>query len=158
MYRPKLISVVRKYVKDEDTIEELLQKSFIKIYEKLKSYEFIGSFEGWICMITRNLVIDHIRRKDPLLHSSEIIDNVHLVSEDVNLNELEIEFENKINAINECIDLLTPAYKDCFIMYVINECSHKEIAESLGISVGCSKSNLFKAKNKIRKLLLNKLI
>jgi RNA polymerase sigma-70 factor (ECF subfamily) len=41
-------------------------------------------------------------------------------------------------------------------MYVVEDYSHKEIAEALGISIGCSKSNLFKAKNKIRKLLKTK--
>jgi len=157
MYRPKLLRVIKKYIKDKDTSEELLQKSFIKIYENLERYKFTGSFDGWILMITRNLVIDYTRRKkDVLYRSVEVIDNLHLSFNPMEEIELEEDLEKKSNTIKECISLLSPAYKDSFIMYVVEDYSHKEIAEALGISVGCSKSNLFKAKNKIRKLLKTK--
>jgi RNA polymerase sigma factor (sigma-70 family) len=156
-YRPKLLMVIKKYIKDEDTSEELLQKSFIKIYENLEKYKFTGSFDGWISMITRNLVIDYTRRKkDVLYRSVEVIDNLHLSFNPMEEIELEEDLEKKSNTIKECISLLSPAYRDSFIMYVVENYSHKEIAEALGISVGCSKSNLFKAKNKIRKLLKTK--
>lgn len=159
MYRPKLLRVVKKYIKDDDTAEELLQKSFIKIYENLDRYKFTGPFEGWVSRITRNLVIDHTRRKKDVLHKSiEVIDNLHLSFNPVDENDLEEDLIDKSEAIKDCIDLLTPAYRDSFIMYVVEGYNHKEIAETLGISVGCSKSNLFKAKNKIRKLLKNKII
>jgi RNA polymerase sigma-70 factor (ECF subfamily) len=55
--------------------------------------------------------------------------------------------------VMEAIQKLTPAYKAVFSLYVIEEYSHKEIAEMLGISVGTSKSNLAKAKQNLRKFL-----
>lgn len=58
--------------------------------------------------------------------------------------------------IIEAIRMLSPAYRTVFNLFVIEGFSHEEIATSLGISIGASKSNLSKARDNLRKLLLNK--
>src|SRR5207237_4422735 len=58
--------------------------------------------------------------------------------------------------IIEAIRLLSPAYRAVFNLFVIEGLSHEEISQTLGISVGASKSNLSKARDNLRKLLLNK--
>jgi RNA polymerase sigma-70 factor (ECF subfamily) len=61
----------------------------------------------------------------------------------------------KAEVIIELIQKLSPAYKTVFNLYVVEDLSHKEIAEKLNVSVGTSKSNLAKAKIKLRKLYSN---
>ena len=74
-YRPKLTLVIRQYFKDIDTIEEVLQQTFIKVCDKIKTYTNTGSFEGWLIMIAKNNSIDYYRRQKD---ETELIDNIHL--------------------------------------------------------------------------------
>jgi len=153
IYRPKLTSVIRQYFKDVDTIEEVLQQTFIKIYEKINSYTNNGSFEGWLVMIAKNKSIDYFRKHK---EEVELIDNVHLTFNPYNEKQLNDDIEVNSRLIKECLNSLTPAYREVFDLYVIQEYKHKEIAEILDITEGSSKSNLFKAKNKIKKILNSK--
>jgi RNA polymerase sigma factor (sigma-70 family) len=150
IYKPKLTSVIRQYFKDIDTIEEVLQQTFIKICDKIKSYTNTGSFEGWLIMIAKNNSIDYYRRQKD---ETELIDNIHLSFNPEGEIELEENIEINSKLIKGCIGQLPPAYRTVFDLHVIQEYQHKEIAEMLGITEGSSKSNLFKAKNKIRKIL-----
>jgi len=153
MYKPRLSRVIRKYFTDIDTIEEVLQQSFIKIYEKIGSYTNTGSFEGWLIMITKNKSIDYLRKVN---HNSELIDNIHLPFNPQEEKQLDEDIIKNSNLIKKCLNTLTPVYREVFDLYIIQEYQHKEIAEILGITVGSSKSNLFKAKNKIKKILNSK--
>ena len=149
-YRPKLLLIVKRYFKDIDTIEDILQQIFIKVYEKINGYTNTGSFEGWLIRIARNYTIDNFRKYK---YDSELIDNIHLTFNPY--TERQLNEDNDINStlIKECIDELTPVYKNVFNLYVIQGYPHKEIGEMLGITEGSSKSNLFKAKNKIKNIL-----
>ena len=149
-YRPKLTSVIRQYFKDIDTIEEVLQQTFIKICDKSKGYTNTGSFEGWLIMIAKNNSIDYYRRQKD---ETELIDTIHLSFNPEGEIELEENIEINSKLIKYCIGQLPPAYRTVFELHVIQEYQHKEIADMLGITEGSSKSNLFKAKNKIRKIL-----
>jgi RNA polymerase sigma-70 factor (ECF subfamily) len=71
--------------------------------------------------------------------------------------ESEQEQQKSTNIIIEAIARLSPAYRLVFNMYVIEEYTHAEIANELGISEGTSKSNLFKAKANLKKALKNKI-
>lgn len=153
IYKPKLIAIIKQYFKDSDTIEELLQQTFIKIYEKIGSYSNTGSFEGWLVMIARNNTIDYFRKHK---EDYELIDNIHLGFNPHKEKEINDDVEVNSNLIKECMKQLPPAYRTVFDLYVIQEYQHKEIAEMLGITEGSSKSNLFKAKNKIKKILNSK--
>lgn len=153
IYRPKLISVIRQYFKDIDTIEEVLQQTFIKVCEKINGYTKVGSFEGWLVMIAKNNSIDYYRKHK---EETELIDNIHLSFNPENERELNNDIEVNSNLIKGCLNQLPMAYKTVFDLYVIQEYQHKEIAEMLGITEGSSKSNLFKAKNKIKKILNSK--
>jgi RNA polymerase sigma-70 factor (ECF subfamily) len=153
IYKPKLTFVIKQYFKDIDTIEEVLQQTFIRICEKIGTYANTGSFEGWLVMIAKNKSIDHFRKQNVEIG---LIDNVHLTFNPFSEEELNEDIEVNSNLIKECVNQLTPAYREVFDLYVIQEYQHKEIAEMLGITEGSSKSNLFKAKNKIKKILNSK--
>lgn len=154
MFYGKMMGVCMRYAKDRDEAQDMVQNGFIKIFKKLDVYNFEGSLEGWIRRIMVNTAIDQIRKnkRDPF--SIEDDQRVQNVEEDVPFSE-EDEFDTKIKAeaAIQAISELSPAYRTVFNMYVIEGFTHKEIAEYLGISEGTSKSNLAKAKLKLKEAL-----
>lgn len=154
LYYGKLIVVALRYISDRDTAEEVLQSGFIKIFEKLDGYDSKGSFDGWVRRIVANTAIDHIRRskKDPLLSGSDtdfVYDTEDPMVEMENLESLTLKGELAMKAVQQ----LSPAYRTVFNMFVIENFSHKEIADKLGITEGTSKSNLAKAKMNLKMIL-----
>lgn len=155
LYYGKMMGVALRYTKDNDTAQEIVQNSFIKIYDKLNTFEKEGSFFNWITRIVINTSIDAIRKskKEPFKFGDEYI----FVEESSENRDEELDVSNyNSNIILEAIQELSPAYQTVFNLYVIEDYKHKEISEILGISEGTSKSNLSKAKNNLQKILLNK--
>jgi len=149
----KMIAVCMRYATDYNEAQDILHEGFIKVFDKLKSFKNEGSFEGWIRRIIVNSAIDYVRIKKKLTFDSEeksIIDNIK--DEDEVLLEEENLSKIKAELIIELIQELSPAYKTVFNLYVLEGYSHKQVAEALSISEGTSKSNLAKAKQKLREL------
>ncbi len=146
-----------RYARDRDSAEEMLQEGFIKVFDKLEGFDYKGSFEGWMRRIIANTAIDQIRKskKDPLLTDKD--EDFKLGAEDRVVEKEEQEaLEIKAEIAMEAIQNLSPAYRAVFNLYVMEEYTHKEIAEILGISEGTSKSNLAKAKMNLKKILNEK--
>lgn len=154
LYYGKMLAVCMRYSRDRDTAEEMLQEGFIKIFDKLKAFDYSGSFEGWIRRIIVNTAIDKIRKakKDPSLTDKD--EDFKLGAVNPMIEQEDIEFtEVRAEIAMEAIQSLSPAYRAVFNLYVIEEYTHKEIAEILGISEGTSKSNLSKAKLNLQRVL-----
>ncbi|MEY4604758.1 MAG: hypothetical protein RIT43_2050, partial [Bacteroidota bacterium] len=137
--------------------QEILQESFIKIFEKLSAFDYKGSFEGWLRRIVSNTAIDAIRKskKDPFRTDDD--NDFKLGAEDPMIAREEVDLsELKGEIAMEAIQKLSPAYRTVFNLYVLEEYSHKEIADLLGISEGTSKSNLAKAKINLQRMLNEK--
>jgi len=150
-YYSKMMGVCYRYSKNPEDAKDLLHDGFIKVFNNLAKYNFNGSLEGWVRRIMVNTAIDFYRKNK----------NVYLVNEDESsvLENSKIESADNIYSqfgvtdIMEAIQALSPAYKTVFNLYAIEGYPHKEIAEMLNISEGTSKSNLAKARQKLRKLL-----
>lgn len=154
LFYGKMMVVCMRYTNDKDTAQEVLQEGFMKVFEKLGAFDYKGSFEGWVRRIVANTAIDSIRRskKNPILTDNDNDfkiggENPMEKQETIELGELKAEMA--MGAIQK----LSPAYRTVFNLYVLEEYSHKEIAEMLGISEGTSKSNLAKAKMNLQKIL-----
>lgn len=155
----KMMTVCLRYTSDRDMAQELLQNSFIKIFDKLNRYEDTGSFEGWVKRIVVNTCIDYYRKNKvqpsllnediPIHDNDELLENIEISDESLSDTNTQI--------ILKAVSELSPAYRTIFNLYVMEEYSHKEIAQMLGISEGTSKSNLAKAKANLQKSLKNKL-
>lgn len=143
-----------RYAIDRDSAEEMLQEGFIKIFDKLERFDYQGSFEGWMRRIVANTAIDYIRKskKNPILTDND--EDFKLGGEDEVVKQEEIELTGiRAEMAMAAIQELSPAYRSVFNLYVMEEYTHKEIAEILGISEGTSKSNLAKAKANLKKIL-----
>ncbi len=161
MYQPQLMGTCLRYTKDKERAKDILQDAFIKIFANIAKFEDTGSFEGWMRRVVVNTAIDHLRKKkndhvflgedsSPEDHRDEQLD------EEANVKEEEAFKQAKAKEIVEALQELSPAYRTVFNLYVVENYSHKEIAEMLDINIGTSKSNLAKAKKNLRNLLAKK--
>lgn len=147
LFSDKLFAVCLKYSKNYEDAEDTLQDSFLVIFDKIKQYKKIGSFEGWIKRITINTAIQKYRNKSLLQIVKEPVEDEEIDEIDFEDNHLTIDY--LLNLIQQLPD----RYRLIFNLYVLDNFSHKEIAEMLHISEGTSKSNLSRA----RALLKNKI-
>ena len=158
LYYGKMMAVCLRYTNDRDTAQEILQDGFIKVFDKLITFESSGSFDGWIRRIMANTALDALRRNKRL---NWVEENDVNTKEDYNdpleSFEFEQEFELKANVALEAINELSPAYKTVFNLFVFENYSHREIADALGISEGTSKSNFAKAKMNLQKIINKKI-
>lgn len=160
LYFGKMLGVSMRYTKDKDTANEIVQTSFIKVFEKLKLFDDNGNFENWIKRIVINTAIDFIRKSKKDHYVNDLNEDYTLSSvDDIVFEEEELELSQiKNELIINAIQQLSPAYQTVFNLYVIEDYTHKEIAEMLNISEGTSKSNLSKAKVNLQKILKNEFI
>lgn len=157
LFYGKMMAVCLRYTKNHDQAKDILQDGFIKVFKSIDKFNRAGSFEGWIRRIMVNTAIDHFRRSKNaylLLGEDRSIedfgdDEEDKLADDTASDEIDLKPADVINAMQK----LTPAYRTVFNLYVFEEMTHKEIADSLGISLGTSKSNLAKAKHNLKKLL-----
>jgi len=154
MFYGKMLAVCSRYISDQDTAQEVLQEGFIKVFDKLEVFDFKGSFEGWVRRIVVNTAIDSIRKakRAPILKDNDNdfkMDASNEIEENEKIEMIELRAEKAVEAIQK----LSPGYRTVFNLFVIEDYSHKEIAEMLGISEGTSKSNLSKAKKNLKQIL-----
>lgn len=155
MFYGKMLGVCMRYTRDLDHGKELVQEGFIKLFGNLHKYKHDGSFEGWVRRIFTNNAIDSFRRKK---HQDFVPDDDYQVlnlADDKDEHEFLDPEEETIQPkhVIEAMQQLSPAYQMVFNLYVMENYSHQEIADELGISVGTSKSNLAKARMNMKKIL-----
>jgi RNA polymerase sigma-70 factor (ECF subfamily) len=157
MYYGKMLAVCRRYMADNDSAQEVLQEGFIKVFDKIGGFDFKGSLEGWIRRIVTNTAIDAFRKtkRNPFQTENDALFKQEASEEMIDQEEWDL-LELKAEAALEAIQELSPAYRNVFNLFVIEDYSHKEIADLLGINEGTSKSNLAKAKMNLQKLLKKK--
>jgi len=146
-YRKLILNTVFRFVRDKHTSEDITQEIFIKVFKKIDRYKNNNNFDSWIRKVAVNKSLDYLRKKKYETLSDDL--SYIVVYDDSEYKE----DEYRLVLINSLIDKLSDHYKDVFKLYYFDELSHKEIAEKLSINIGTSKSNLFKARNKIRKLM-----
>lgn len=150
MQASRMMGVCMRYAKDRFEAEDMLQMGFVKVFQKIKEFRGEGSFEGWIRRIMVNNAIEIYRKNQralTLVDIDEVYDEPQVTFD---MNGLETK------DLLRLIQQLAAGYRVVFNMYIIEGYSHKEIAETLGISEGASKSQLSRARS-ILKEKLNKM-
>tara|TARA_B100000809_G_C15056924_1_gene500980 strand:- start:379 stop:879 length:501 start_codon:yes stop_codon:yes gene_type:complete len=144
LYADVLFGICLKYSRNYQDAEDTLQDSFLIIFDKITQYNKKGSFEGWLKRIAINTALQKYRKKIPLQLVKEVTEVEDLV---------EIDFEDKnldIDFLLNLIQQLPDQYRLVFNLYVLDSYSHKEISKMLNISEGTSKSNLSRARKKLK--------
>jgi RNA polymerase sigma factor (sigma-70 family) len=153
-YYYTVLNVCKKYIKNLHEAEDLTQDIFLKVMDKVDTFKgkSPAQFSAWVKMVSKNSVIDSIRkRRDTTDISEDKLNNLN--SYFINTDVIDNFGEVMSNDINVAISNLSPKYKKVFQLYYIENYSHNEIADELGINVSTSKTNLLKAKLKLSKLL-----
>jgi RNA polymerase sigma-70 factor (ECF subfamily) len=152
MYASSMLAVCFRYAKNRDEAEDLLQEGFLKVFQKIESFRREGSFEGWMKRIMINQALNQIKknRRTPFLEDIELINETQIVNSDEALGNLE---PVPADILLEMIRTLPEGYRIVFSLYVMEDYSHREIADELNISENTSKTQLLKA----RRVLKNKL-
>jgi RNA polymerase sigma-70 factor (ECF subfamily) len=136
-----------RYLKDPMEAEDVLVVAFTRILERIDQYKGEGSFEGWIRRIVVNEALTCLRKRR----------NMHLEAEleevDYRLDYRSLEDHLQADDLVQLINALPAGYRIVFNMYAIDGYSHKEIADTLGISENTSKSQLSRARTYLQKAL-----
>lgn len=150
------MAICDRYVKRREDAIEIFNDSFLKIFKEIHrftpSYSDEGnSFKGWIRQIIVHTAIDHCRKNNKHYFKTEIEKSLIYIPENGGNALDRISYDEIIRAIQD----LSPAYRTVLNLFIIDGFSHEEISDKLGISIGTSKSNLFKARQQLQKLLKN---
>lgn len=139
-----LSALCSRYITEDEDIKDVLQESFIKIFTSLDSFKYRGegSLKAWITKITLNETLKFVRNNSRLP-----IDGID--DKDINIadgDSMETE-DIPTDVLHQFIRELPDGYRTVFNLYVIDDKSHKEIAQLLGIKENTSASQLHKAKS-----------
>ncbi|PBQ34804.1 RNA polymerase subunit sigma-70 [Sphingobacteriaceae bacterium] len=141
-----MMSVCFRYSRNREDAEDVLNEGFMRVYEKLHTFNATGSLEGWIRKVIVNVAIAKYNAGSKLYHFVDI-DTVEIM--DHSSNDLYTDLNAKELILQ--IQKLPPVYQMIFNLYVFEGLKHKEIAEQLNISEGTSKSNLSDARSWLKK-------
>jgi RNA polymerase sigma-70 factor (ECF subfamily) len=141
------MSICVRYTKDTEEAKEVLNDGFLKIFTRLRQYDPQKPFKGWVRRIMINTALDSYRHNLKHYHLSDIETAAPAADTFDVLGQLNYEY------LIGLVQQLSPAYRAVFNLYVIDGFTHEEIAETLGISAGTSKSNLAKARVNLREAL-----
>lgn len=150
-YSPALYGIVHRIVGQEDVAEEVLQDAFVKIWEKISTYDADkGRLFTWMLNITRNLAIDKLRSKE-FTHSSKTdrLDNtVSSMSP-----TLYVEQQMKDHGLINLLHNLSPEQQMIVDLIYFKGYTHSEVAKEFDMPLGTVKTRLRAAIIKLRKLL-----
>lgn len=146
-YSRRIYGICLRYAQSEPEAEDMMQEAFIKIFTRIDQYRPGGSFEGWIRRVSVNHAIE-IYRKSKRLVFVESYDGRLEDTYDSNVLEKMGAME-----IAGLIQQLPEGYRMIFNLFAVEEYTHKDIAQMLGISEGTSKSQFSRAKAHLVKML-----
>lgn len=137
-----------RYLKNEDDAQDILVMAFNKIFKSINNFNYLGegSLESWIRRIVINEALMWLRKRHNF-NLNESLDDSCAEPDLTDLSRLEAE------DIIEIINRLPTGYRTVFNLHVIEGYSHDEISAMLNISEGTSRSQLFKAKAILKKVL-----
>ena len=135
--------------------EDLTQEVFLQVFRKLGSFRGDSQFTTWLHRLTVNQVLMHFRKRGVKLeHTSEEGDFTNVVETPLQSTR-RISMVDRL-ALEKAIAELPPGYRTVFALHDIEGYEHEEIADMLGVSIGTSKSQLHKARMRLRELLMKK--
>jgi RNA polymerase sigma-70 factor, ECF subfamily len=153
----RVYAVCLRMVGNTTEAEDLTQESFLLLFRKIHTFRGESAFSTWLHRLVVNIVLMHLRKKSPPIVSIQATPDPEdeTVSLNVDIGEPDLLLEGVVDRINlkRCIAQLPMGYRSIFVLHDIQGYQHNEIAEILGRSVGDSKSQLHKARRRLRELL-----
>ena len=150
MFKGPVFGLVYRYAQNRAAAEDLLQDVFLKVFGNMGRVRDAATFPGWVFRIALNTAYSFLRQKRVQ------------ADKNVSLEDLEGRIEDKTSApverdlqgpLDDAVRALAPRLRSVFILHDVQGYKHEEIARTLGCAVGTSKSQLFKARIRVREFL-----
>jgi RNA polymerase sigma-70 factor, ECF subfamily len=152
----RVYSLCLRMLGNTSQAEDLTQEVFLQVYKKIGSFRGESAFTTWLHRLTVNQVLMHFRRRGVKLeHTSEEGDFANVVETPLQSTR-RISMVDRL-ALEKAISQLPPGYRTAFLLHDVEGYEHGEIAKMLGVTIGTSKSQLHKARMRLRELLTKKI-
>jgi len=143
-YAPKILSICRRYAANDEEALDCLHDGFLKVFENIGRYEGKGSLYAWVKVVVVNNTINWAKARVKV----SALDEDPMDEPDDEWEEPEIDAERLIQLITR----LPEGYRMVLNLYVFERLSHDEIAAKLGISSATSRTQLFKARKRLKEM------
>ncbi len=154
LFASKMLSICLRYTRNKDEAQDLMHDAFIKVFLNIKKFRGDSSLETWITRIVINHTLSSLKKE--MKRSKDVsIDDVEYKLEGETVEETNDSDVNSQRVLKKMQELPV-GYRTILNLYAIENYSHKQIADELGISVGTSKSQLSKARRYLENLLNDK--
>lgn len=157
MHKRRVYSICVRMLKDPADADDMMQEVFLQLHRKVSAFRGESAFSTWLHRMTVNLTLMRLRKKHPEMVSlDEPISDDDRAELTRDLGGCDLALSGAVDRVtlSRAVDSLPPGYRTIFVLHDVEGMEHAEIAAHLGCTVGNSKSQLFKARMRIRAYLL----
>ena len=156
MHKRRVYSLCLRMTANTAEAEDLTQEAFLQLFRKIATFRGESAFSTWLHRLSVNVVLMHLRKKNlPVVSLEETTQGGEEDSPKRDFGGEDLALAGSIDRLQlqKALDDLPPGYHTIFVLHDIEGYEHNEIAELVGCSIGNSKSQLHKARMKLRDLL-----
>ena len=157
MHKKRVYSLCLRMTGSTAEAEDLTQEAFMQLYRKISTFRGESAFSTWLHRLTVNVVLMHLRKKVPdQMSIDETVEGGEDTPPPRDLEDIDLHLAGSIDRVNleRAISSLPAGYRTIFVLHDIQGYEHNEIAGILGCSIGNSKSQLHKARMRLRELVV----
>jgi RNA polymerase sigma factor (sigma-70 family) len=143
------MAICLRYAGNRDEAAEVMNQGFFKVFKNIDRFDQDRPFKAWLGRIMMNVSIDYYRANLKMAYTEDLENAAHISDGDYTDKNL------NYNDLLAMVQKLPQAYRTVFNLFAIDGYSHDEIGEMLHINAGTSKSNLFKARQKLKQMILD---
>jgi RNA polymerase sigma factor (sigma-70 family) len=141
------MGICLRYANSRDEAAEVMNQGFYKVFTRIETFDRTRPFKAWLGRIMMNVSIDYYRANLKMAYTDDLDKAEHL--SDGDLTDHKLNYDDLLRMVQK----LPPAYRTVFNLFAIEGYTHEEIGELLHISPGTSKSNLHKARQKLKQMI-----
>lgn len=157
LHSRRVYALCLRMVNNPADAEDLMQEAFLQLFRKIGTFRGESAFSTWLHRMTVNVVLMRLRKKSlPTDSLEETLDpDAENSSPKRDVGAPDLRLSGAVDRVNleRSIEQLPPGYRTVFVLHDVQGYEHNEIAEIMGCSVGNSKSQLHKARTRLRELL-----
>ncbi|MDB5287701.1 MAG: sigma-70 family polymerase sigma factor [Mucilaginibacter sp.] len=142
------MGICLRYASNRNEAAEVMNQGFFKVFNHIDRFDMQRPFKAWLGRIMMNVSIDYYRANLKMAYTEDLDKAEHLT--DGELSDRNLNYEDLLAMVQQ----LPQAYRTVFNLFAIDGYSHEEIGDMLSISAGTSKSNLHKARQKLKYMIL----
>ena len=156
-YRRRIYNLCLRMLRDQADAEDLTQDVFVQLFRKIGTFRGESAFSTWLHRLAVNMVLMSIRSRNakryPIVPIESSNDEDDSLYEELGREDAGLRSTVDRMTINDALESLPPGYRMVFLLHDVHGYEHQEIAEILSCSVGNCKSQLHKARLKMRRLI-----